>query len=332
MEISGRNTSSRVIILGAGASAFAGYPLARDLLSYIEPGLLASDQTKASLNALKFAMARLEADLPNLATLEFLLTLIELNDPFTKESLGPEPWKQEDSDRLAEVIARCFASHQEALVNDPVKRPASYDRVAAGWAAKVYPGDQILSFNWDCLHESILWEHQKWSPRDGYGFELEGTAKWPSNTCGIVFHKLHGSAIWLIKEIEDSVPMIQRARWLFLGCSNQNFHGFFANGSNRCLILPTYLKDITQYRALLTVWEQAQEALRNANELIVVGYSLHPADHLARFLLSSELDRNKTVRQITLVMKEPGYWPEFLKSLGRDWVQAHTTFEDWVCS
>ena len=51
--------------------------------------------------------------------------------------------------------------------------------VLTAWVDILKPGDTILSFNWDLLHEAALWRAGKWHFGDGYGFQCrdapEGT-------------------------------------------------------------------------------------------------------------------------------------------------------------
>jgi len=37
------------------------------------------------------------------------------------------------------------------------------------WTELLKPGDTIITFNWDILHESVLWRAGKWNFADGYG-------------------------------------------------------------------------------------------------------------------------------------------------------------------
>ena len=43
-------------------------------------------------------------------------------------------------------------------------------KVSEAWARLVRPGDVIITFNWDILHEVILWPSGLWSYRDGYRY------------------------------------------------------------------------------------------------------------------------------------------------------------------
>src|SRR5216683_1122216 len=44
------------------------------------------------------------------------------------------------------------------------------------WTELLKPGDTIITFNWDILHESALWP-RKWHYDDGYGFPARDAPK-----------------------------------------------------------------------------------------------------------------------------------------------------------
>jgi hypothetical protein len=80
----------------------------------------------------------------------------------------------------------------------------------------------------------------------------------------------------------------------------------------------------------LRIWRLAQEALRAATEIIVIGYSLNPADHPARLLFGTELGRDHVIQEVTVVSPSPGEWQSYLVRLGKRLNPIRKTFEDWV--
>jgi hypothetical protein len=69
---------------------------------------------------------------------------------------------------------------------------------------KLRPGDVVITLNWDTLAERSLWEAGRWSPRDGYGFlrdlrradSLDGVSGKLAKPSEIYVLKLHGSLGW----------------------------------------------------------------------------------------------------------------------------------------
>ena len=102
--------------------------------------------------------------------------------------------------------------------------------------------------------------------------------------------------------------------------------------SGRKLVLPTYLKDISSNKVLLDIWTKAHSAIAEAQELVVVGYSLNAADHPARLLFGTALLENRTLDHVTVVSPSTGEWAGFLYRMNKRIVPIRQKFEDWVLS
>ena len=98
------------------------------------------------------------------------------------------------------------------------------------------------------------------------------------------------------------------------------------------MIIPSYLKDLSSNRLLLSLWNQAFDALSTAEQVTVVGFQLHPADALARQLLGCALTRNVNSFAIRVVSPAGGvdHWAEFSDGIGRLLKRIRMTLEDWV--
>lgn len=257
----------RVFVLGAGASAFAGYPLASGLLDFLkqEPILEATTQKIASeiLYKLHHAARQLERETRKKWGLEILLTHLDLYGTVGKLRIFTGDWTDSDRMKVSRVIAHQFQWHQykinrkvwgntESNLQLDVD-PSIFRSVAEAWADFLQPGDAVVSFNWDLLHESILWRAEKWSYVDGYGFVLP-RADENEPLSKVKIYKLHGSVNWVQEEDTDPITQIEFARDFFFG-SNPPAREFPPRtaglDSGRKLILPTYLKDISRNVALL---------------------------------------------------------------------------------
>jgi hypothetical protein len=102
--------------------------------------------------------------------------------------------------------------------------------------------------------------------------------------------------------------------------------------SGRKLVLPTYLKDISSNKVLLDLWTKARQFVANAKELLVVGYSLNPADHPARLLFGMALSENTALTRVTVISRDSTAWGSFLYQLNKEMVAIPMKFEDWVCA
>jgi hypothetical protein len=215
---------------------------------------------------------------------------------------------------------------------------------ALRWANWVQAGDTIISFNWDLLQEVILWVAAKWSYLDGYGFKSP-TAPPGLERSLVRMLKLHGSVNWVQENEVDEAPQIafideffpdKFPRTQYYPSVTRSRDAAKANqlDSGRKLILPTYLKDISKNRILLHVWRLAQDALRTATEVWIIGYSLNPADYLARPLFGTELGRNSTLSTVTVINGPAGLggWGQLLRSARKRAHSVPERFEDWLAN
>jgi len=148
--------------------------------------------------------------------------------------------------------------------------------------------------------------------------------------------KPHGSVNWAQSDEYDCQPSIEhKADFFPLSLDDHEKTYLKAAGQwneGRYLIVPSYLKDLSSNRLLLSLWNQAQDAVVQAEELIVIGYSLQPADAPSRQLFGSALLRNKKVAKVFYVRPDsgPDYWDEFCDSVGKYRKPVPGTFEEWV--
>lgn len=306
------------------------------------PEKLTQDAAREVLGKLDTASRELLRTTRKNWDLETLLTHLDIYGTVGNMRLLVNDWTELDRSKIARVVAEQFQWHQyklDAQVWGSGSRglracasPQDVRRVADAWATFIQEGDTIISFNWDILHDAILWRAGKWSYVDGYGFSVPHAETVRSNTC-IRIYKLHGSVNWVQEYENQDVAEIEFADVFFSGSHPaERAYPPKTTGwdSGRKLVLPTYLKDISRNKALLQVWRQAQDAIRNATEVLVIGYSLNPADHPARFLLATELGRNSEVREVRVVSPSVGGWRDLLDSLGKNLRWTEKRFEDWL--
>lgn len=163
--------------------------------------------------------------------------------------------------------------------------------------------NRIITFNYDTLLDRHLLDH--FSPQEVY-FDrllptrtsaLRRTARHPYP----LLVKLHGSTNWRcdLQEIDIAMEaattdhLIDR---IWLSKSRVEAPG---TQSAPCLIPPLPSKPITSIRLFRHLWKCAFEYLTEAQQIVIIGYSLPANDTLARSLFSNF--QNSKLRQVHLV-------------------------------
>jgi len=335
----------RTFVLGAGASAFAGYPLGLDLWRFLndpdEPEL----NTKAARDAVSEMMKPIlllyppkQQDRPDL---EQLFTLLDLGHL----GAGPVELRRDnwpvDKKKITRLIAENFQWHEVKFQAQIVHARRSFgleiDRgfgrsVLAGWVDHLKPGDTIVSFNWDLLHEAALWRVGKWHFADGYGFRCRDASENVQSPIKVL--KLHGSVNWSQESETSEVAEIEHKKDFFDGAVDdpQVYEPPRRSGWNmgRNLIVPTYMKDLSANRLLLRLWKQARTALSESDEIIVIGYSLNAADAGARELFATALDQRQPAPRLLIISPDQIQWDRFCHHLGIERIRVRKKFEDWI--
>ncbi len=169
-----------------------------------------------------------------------------------------------------------------------------------------------ITFNYDDVLDRALWEVEKaeraghprpyWHPDGGYGFFCK-----PSPSCvydtGVFMDrpvapllKLHGSMNWRPKR-GARVPyaldaIVHHESWYpFHAREEINLEGVEAHLEAEPFIVPPILMKsvLLEQPVLRLVWSLAYDALKTAEEVAFVGYSLPLTDIAARFLFSEAL-------------------------------------------
>ncbi len=284
----------RLFILGAGASMHAGYPLLREL----GPRLLdrIEQRDRVNLPVLSGVHGReLRRLCPSFDDLELVMT--NLRDGTTT---GP----------LAKVSSDFRRVTFEGLVLEIYEY---FDAICGGTKAELYekfaadvvrPGDVIITFNYDVSLERELRRVGKWQVSDGYGFKVEISGLDHSL---VTVLKLHGSTSWIdiVNGGHSSYfsvpPLVLGARpWISPkgmaslgypdGMKDPEYRGG-GSTSYRSFIPPIHKKFqwplgvqmADEAREFWNAhWENASNALSEASEVTIIGYSLPATDERAR--------------------------------------------------
>lgn len=193
----------KVLLLGAGASKGAGYPLASQLLASIEADIASSPAAQPREAWRQWRAFRDGVTGPLQVVLrnpnpEVILSLLDLYEAALSahddeelaqaaralrdglEGAAIEPWDTRERQALYEgKVARnrlldCLSEYFEAKHCDDngAKHRARRDYLRQ-LLATLEPGDAVVTLNWDTTVERTLAEEGRWHPTTGYGFTKE---------------------------------------------------------------------------------------------------------------------------------------------------------------
>jgi hypothetical protein len=213
----------------------------------------------------------------------------------------------------------------------------------------------VITFNYDLLLDSLLYQTGKWIGYDGYGADIPSAyqalprpaRRSPSdyvppdaNRSHMYLLKLHGSINWGVPtlELESDSRLYQDPH----GCYHQ---GFFRgerlgpsplSGSTfgprelslsmrfEPFLVPPILDktSLLKNRTLRILWNIARESISNADELIFIGYSLPTTDFASEFLFRQAVKTSKPKKVTAIAPNATGELIERYKSLFGETVQA----------
>lgn len=287
-----------VLILGAGASKQAGAPLmvdfldrAQELLRRNKVGDAEADFKRVFDGIAQLQQVHSKAQL-NLQNIESVFAAFEM----ARTVGGFADYSQDDTDALVRGLRRLIVTTLHQTIALPVKPegrqvlpPPPYDRFASlcsnlgrGTPSRTAA---VITFNYDVgVDQGFHWN----GVRVDYG--LDETVK----PAGIPLLKLHGSINWgRCGQCQKVVPWhlgdyFREFRWdnLFdakyvtmpIGTQLDHLqHCDTAVGGEPVLVPPTWNK--TEYhRSLGSVWTRAARELKEADSILVFGFSLPPSD------------------------------------------------------
>lgn len=195
--------------------------------------------------------------------------------------------------------------------------------------ANLKDGDIVITTNWDTAVERTLMEQGKWQPGDGYFFpvDIECDQQWnpqplpddlkkPSK---VKVLKLHGSVGWFSRNNNHGIYLRYENYLQYLSPQRQGIRDKndtrIGSHTNFIFVVPSYLKKLENL-IIQSIWDQAAQAIISADQIIVVGYSLPPADIAVRVLLNPlrrRISRNSVIVKVVDPNKATQkHWRDFL--------------------
>jgi len=292
----------RTVVLGAGASVHAGYPLASELWPTLQTW--ASQSISAAdycYGAVESVNDQFDVSLP----FEQLLTELDKRiesprDVYDKAALPVV------RGQIQQLVCRYFDSIRS-------RRADLYEI----FASKILrPGDTVLTFNYDVSLDRELQRSGKWNVIDGYGFALDNST---ARRTSCLLLKLHGSANWIAQLFaglsgtfaidlnQPSLgyrPVIPTPELEFLETDARDPKFVMGAGYLPSLIMPAAKKKFYMETSLNArewedfwdlLWTQATESVMSADELHIIGYSLPDYDDRARDLVLKAARRESKI-------------------------------------
>jgi hypothetical protein len=240
-------------------------------------------------------------------TLENTIRMLETtgeNRDFRRSEL------QEKRSRLEQAIAVAFEdSLAEKAAGHSSLTPRPCDYHSRFVSDLLQAGDDIISFNYDCLLDFALRDRGsgKWHPRYGYGFKLGARGKlltgdqfWrpttpppPGNDNTVHLYKLHGSLHFQISGPDDNPCIYLKQRPYTKQKGNLKFS-----------IIPPEWHKAYDKSAYANLWKRAASAIHENKEFVFIGYSLPLTDSHATALFLTSVPKT-SIKSLVLVNPDP---------------------------
>jgi hypothetical protein len=292
-------------ILGAGASFHAGYPLASNLGNALRNWLHHNKPPEDDARIHIDRIHDLYGGLKNIEAILTELTECPPNSPAAALESYVRPYLLSD---FRESVREFFNG----------KRKGTADRYMRLARERVRPGDAIINFNYDLDCERELRVAGLWEVGDGYGFSL-GLNNLPSSKVQVL--KPHGSTNWFglhfggirgpgqffSTVFGDSPRLFFWPDFEYLGYSSDmrdpRCAGVDRSSGMTGIIMPTLNKHFFHEtisgheweRFWNLIWGQAEDAISRSSKIVIIGFSMSPADERARDLLLRCPDPNAEI-------------------------------------
>lgn len=327
----------KVYILGAGSSAVAGAPVIRDFKRRAEELILRD--SKGVGPAMADAMDLWNRTARGADVEEFYILADLLG------RLNPNGQSQRAAEGVRYLIAKTLELSMGGGISEVHRK-----FVHKVWdIAQGRPDFAIITLNWDIAVDNASYTHTQFSLDYGYSKArpFDGT---PNDQRARRFRilKLHGSLNWWVCQNDGCQTL-----WYRVGEKDvpRYWEETEARMCQKCgsklqplMVPPTGQKfehsqiAISPMRA---IWGEAREAMRNCQDLAIVGYSFPPTDVQFRMFVLEALSRNENLRKVIVVSSpkigtrrqrfEDSYDSAFAQSPHRQRLRfIYDGFEEWV--
>lgn len=350
--------SKIVFVLGAGASAHCGTPLMNNFLEVAEDlwrrgevkevaehfekvfdaiGYLQGIQSKAKLDTYNietiyaaFEMGKLLDSLPGIEEMSLM------------KGCEPSVLMEELISSIKKVIAYTLEQTTRLPSGGTPEAPQSYFEFA-GIINSLIGGEKdcsIITFNYDLGLDYALYKRRILPDYSLGDIDLRGRS--------VTYLKLHGSVNWgKCKKCEKIIPCREFDKTIYLRVKDYSIIPIISKLKTlkcKCgepleedpfIVPPTWNK--TAYHTEIgQVWKRAASALKDAEHIFVLGYSLPSTDLFFHYLFALGVDMRTTLKGFYVYNTDPEVKGRFENLLGSGIEQRfrfwHRTFEDFVAT
>jgi hypothetical protein len=265
----------RVFVFGNGISQIFGVPNTNQLLSAYVGG---ATECPNLVKAVKYLYPDFEIQKTMFPGIEDLMGKIVSGIGLFKmievtPAIRPQTLTLANREVHKLLLQRLWtASTQGNLANSALQQ----------FADIVQPQDTIITLNWDVLVERVLTLKRK-----SWGYIRQ------ANQISIL--KLHGSINWFSNR--NAIPHMKRAmpgRNSIYGVMQwDRIPNLTLTAIDSCILVPPTPTKTIGDRNVEAIWNDAYNALRNANSIFCIGYSMPITDDLVRLLLRRGLVYNR---------------------------------------
>lgn len=317
-----QRSRSLALFLGAGVSRPLGFPLSAEILPLIlrrleEGTLLVSHgdgrqgpELRRLLSSFLPALFDEGIEAPLITDLLSLVDQLLLDGHALSRELGPAAL-----DELRTLLDRAIAEVLAEPAESPREGPGLLDRLVDWLLARDAP-TALITTNYDLAVESRLFRRLD---AGEVGRQVDFGTSWRSNHGGSLnprpadprlrYYKLHGSLDWQRCGLCGHLTID-----LDRGPAGAPAGGSAPRGApcscgyrplRHIFVAPSMVRELRDPN-LLAVWHGALEALRTAEEWIVIGYSLPPEDVPVRSLLLRASRSRPAPPRVRVVENSPG--------------------------
>ena len=281
------HSANRVFLMGAGASKACGLPLTNELLPTVLPSLKTKSLRKRVTEFAKYLYPYFKSSWGNYPNLEELLSLMDVYVEFSSKIKSSHKFEPDEVEQLKnDLLGAITASLSDLTEKINIERTQFFH------LGKILrPGDAVVTFNWDLLVEKALTEiGQDWN------YELKEGA--------ISLLKPHGSIDWFDADSASIKKRLTSAVIEDIGKLRvfRKFRMPRLASPITPIIVPPLVNKKWKYLEFNRIWRSTWRALRTANEIHVIGFSLPPEDLHVRFVIRSAVRINEQTRSGPLIV------------------------------